>query len=182
MGYKARQTSENKTIRTIEKYKTDYNTVLKEIPRYQQSGDLYDQVAYIQNKRENLHDYIAFMHGNDPYQRIFIRGAKFRNLNVLGQAKVVGHELFHIFLKKADFFYYPLELSSKQSENDVSKAIKGLATVVDHTHVQHKTVFNVIRSFESEQLDNADTFAVYPIYRLKESQIKNALRQTAISP
>ncbi|WP_249342606.1 RHS repeat-associated core domain-containing protein [Pseudomonas rustica] len=182
MGYKARQTSENKTIRIIEKYKTNYNAVLKEMPRYQQSGDLYDQVAYIQNKRENLHDHIAFMHGNDPYQRIFIRGAKFRNLNVLGQARVVGHELFHIFLKKADFFYYPLELSSKQSENDVSKAIKGLATVVDHTHVQHKTVFNVIRSFESEQLDNADTFAVYPIYRLKESQIKNALRQTAISP
>lgn len=182
MGYKTRQSSENKIIRNIEKYKTNYNAVLKEMPRYQQSGDLYDQVAYIQNKNGNVHDHIAFTHDNDPHQRIFIRGGKFRNLNVLGQARVVGHELFHIFLKKADFFYNPLELSSKQSENDVSEAIKGLATVVNHTHAQHNTAFNIIRSFESEQLDNADTFALYPIYRLKESQIKNALRQTAISP
>lgn len=180
-GYIPTQSSEKNIVKNIEKYKTHYSNVLKELPRYQQGGDLYDQVAYIRDKRENVNDYIAFTHTNDPHQRIFISSGRFRALNVLGQARVVGHELFHIFLKKADYFYYPLELSSKQSVNDVSEAIKGLPAVVDRTHEKYKNASNIISSFKSKQLNNADTFAVYTIYRLKEPQINDALRQTALS-
>jgi insecticidal toxin complex protein TccC len=153
-----------------------YKEILKEIPRYQQGGDLHEQIVYLEGN-PNVLNPTAFVMKDDPHRRIFVTDV-FRSNNVIGRARTFIHELSHIVGNTEDRFLYGTKFTNDASGKMTADAIKNLKADIEGVHLFKKQTTQVNGPFEFHQTSNADTLAVYPLLMLRESDLKNSIHQS----
>ncbi|AAO54756.1 RHS repeat domain-containing protein [Pseudomonas syringae group genomosp. 3] len=90
--------------RLVKKVINGYEKLIKSVARYQDGGDLRDQLVSVEGHPETP-NMAAFVVKSDPHRRLFFTDYS-RTLNVVSSVQTLIHEVSHLELDTNDDFYY----------------------------------------------------------------------------
>ncbi|VVO15594.1 hypothetical protein PS718_03790 [Pseudomonas fluorescens] len=167
----------NSGLTVAESMLKTYQSILKEIPRYQKGGDLRDQIVYLQGE-SGLVKAEAFVYPEDPHRRIFVTD-RFRSRNVIGRASTFIHELSHLVAETEDKFHYPKpRIINDTSVIEAAASLKELRKQIADVHVELKDTHRTPGDAEHIQSKEAETLALFSLTMLKDKDLRKGIERS----
>jgi insecticidal toxin complex protein TccC len=167
----------NSGLTVAESMLKTYQSILKEIPRYQKGGDLRDQIVYLQGESA-LQKADAFVYPMDPHRRIFVTDS-FRSSNVIGRASTFIHELSHLVADTEDTFRYPKpDIINDTSVIEAAASLKRFPKQIARVHAELRYTHRTPGHAEHIQSEEAETLALFSLTMLKDKDVRKGIERS----
>jgi insecticidal toxin complex protein TccC len=167
----------NSGLTVAESMLKTYQSILKEIPRYQKGGDLRDQIVYLQGESA-LEEADAFVYPKDPHRRIFVTD-NFRLSNVIGRASTFIHELSHLVAHTVDTLHYPNDDTFNNASGiETATSLKRLPRQIARVHAELRDTHRTRGHAEHIQSEEAETLALFSLTMLENKDLREGIERS----